>query len=46
MDQPKVVLLLFGSGKMVCTGAKKPDDVKEAIVNILNELKQAGLIQT
>ncbi len=45
MDVPKVVLLLFGSGKMVCTGAKKPDDVREAIINILDELRKAGLIQ-
>jgi transcription initiation factor TFIID TATA-box-binding protein len=26
--QPKVTLLLFKSGKMVCTGAKTPDDCK------------------
>ena len=27
LDDPKVVVLLFGSGKMVCTGAKVPEDV-------------------
>ncbi|PVX25563.1 MAG: TATA box-binding protein, partial [Candidatus Bathyarchaeum sp.] len=29
MDVPKVVILLFASGKLVCTGAKKEEDVYE-----------------
>ncbi len=45
LDHPKVVLLLFGSGKLVCTGAKKPSDVDEAVDKITIELRDAGLLQ-
>ncbi len=44
IDDPKVVVLLFGSGKLVCTGAKKPDDVKRAVEKITEELQAAGLL--
>ncbi len=44
MDTPKVVLLLFGSGKVVCTGARKPQDVEEAVEKITIELRAAGQI--
>ncbi|MDD1767530.1 MAG: TATA-box-binding protein [Methanomassiliicoccales archaeon] len=42
LDVPKVVLLLFGSGKMVCTGARKPKDVEDAVDKITTELRSAG----
>ena len=45
IDQPKVVVLLFGSGKLVCTGARKPSDVEEAVEKITVELKAAGLLR-
>ncbi len=45
LDVPKVVLLLFGSGKLVCTGARKPEDVEEAVAKITEELKAAGLLR-
>ncbi|MCK4366411.1 MAG: TATA-box-binding protein [Thermoplasmata archaeon] len=44
IDDPKVVVLLFGSGKLVCTGARKPDDVKRAVEKITEELDAAGLL--
>ncbi len=44
IDDPKVVVLLFGSGKLVCTGARKPDDVKRAVEKITEELQAAGLL--
>ncbi|MDC7951225.1 TATA-box-binding protein [Methanomassiliicoccaceae archaeon COG_1] len=44
LDDPKVVVLLFGSGKMVCTGAKVPEDVVRAVDKIAAELKDAGLM--
>jgi transcription initiation factor TFIID TATA-box-binding protein len=44
IDKPKVVLLLFGSGKVVCTGARKPSDVEEAIEKIMAELKSNGML--
>jgi transcription initiation factor TFIID TATA-box-binding protein len=42
MDSPKVVLLLFGSGKVVCTGARKAQDVEKAVDKITIELRAAG----
>ncbi len=39
-----VVLLLFGSGKMVCTGAKDIPALEEAVDTVKHELKKAGLI--
>ena len=44
MDKPKVVILLFGSGKLVCTGARTPQDVEEAVDKMKNELEAAGLL--
>ena len=44
LDEPKVVLLLFGSGKLVCTGARVPQDVEKAVDKITAELKAAGLL--
>src|SRR2546423_13458600 len=45
IDVPKVVVLLFGSGKLVCTGARKPSDVEQAVEKITEELKAAGLLR-
>jgi len=45
IDEPKVVVLLFGSGKLVCTGARKPQDVEQAVERITGELKAAGLLR-
>jgi len=33
MEEPKVVILLFASGKLVCTGAKQEQDVYDAVQN-------------
>ncbi|MFQ5974702.1 MAG: TATA-box-binding protein [Candidatus Hydrothermarchaeales archaeon] len=44
MTDPKVVLLLFGSGKIVCTGAKKPSDVGRAVENVSKKLGELGLL--
>ncbi len=44
LDDPKVVVLLFGSGKMVCTGAKIPPDVVRAVDKIAEELRAVGLM--
>jgi len=45
LDKPKVVMLIFGSGKMVCTGAKKTEDVELAVERVTKELRDAGLLQ-
>jgi transcription initiation factor TFIID TATA-box-binding protein len=43
MKVPKVVLLLFGSGKIVCTGAKSVADAEQAAVNVGEKLKELVL---
>ena len=45
IDEPRVVVLLFGSGKLVCTGARKPSDVEVAVKKITKELQGAGLLR-
>ena len=45
LDEPKVVLLLFGSGKLVCTGARRPGDIEIAVKKIMRELQTAGLLR-
>jgi len=42
--KPKVVMLLFGSGKIVCTGAKEVKDIEIALQEVVRELTDAGLI--
>ena len=44
LDSPKVVILLFGSGKMVCTGAKSPEDAELAVERVEKKLKSLGLL--
>jgi transcription initiation factor TFIID TATA-box-binding protein len=44
VDEPKVVILLFASGKLVCTGATKEEDVYEAVGNLHKKLEEKELI--
>nr|WP_191118587.1 TATA-box-binding protein [Infirmifilum uzonense] len=44
MNEPKVVLLIFSSGKVVCTGAKKEEEVKNAVNKIYAILKEQGVL--
>jgi transcription initiation factor TFIID TATA-box-binding protein len=44
MDDPKVVILLFASGKLVCTGAKKESEVHRAITKLQDTLEEKTLI--
>ena len=44
MDDPKVVILLFASGKLVCTGAKREEDVYIAVDKLHRRLEEEGLI--
>jgi transcription initiation factor TFIID TATA-box-binding protein len=44
MDDPKVVILLFASGKLVCTGAKKEQDVFVAVEKLHVLLEDTSLI--
>lgn len=40
MDNPKVVLLIFSSGKVVCTGARREEEVREAINKLYQKLDE------
>jgi transcription initiation factor TFIID TATA-box-binding protein len=44
MEEPKVVILLFASGKLVCTGAKKEQDVYDAVEKLHVLLEEKDLI--
>lgn len=44
MAEPKVVILLFASGKLVCTGAKKEEDVYVAVEKLHTLLEETSLI--
>lgn len=42
--EPKVVFLLFRSGKIVCTGAKKSADLKKGVAKLVNELRKVKAV--
>ena len=44
MAEPKVVILVFASGKLVCTGAKSTEMVDQAIMNLHGVLDEYGLL--
>jgi transcription initiation factor TFIID TATA-box-binding protein len=44
IDDPKVVALLFSSGKVVCTGAKTKEDIVRAVDRIETDLTNANLM--
>ena len=44
MDEPKVVILIFASGSLVCTGAKKEQDVYDAVHKLHGRLEEQNLI--
>ena len=44
MESPRVVMLLFSSGKVVCTGARRPSDLQVAMNAMSTELEQSGLL--
>lgn len=44
LENPKVVVLLFGSGKLIITGGKEPDDAKKAVQKVISDLRGIGLM--
>ena len=42
IKEPKTSVLLFSSGKVVCTGAKNLDDTKKSINKIIENLKKVN----
>jgi transcription initiation factor TFIID TATA-box-binding protein len=44
MKDPRTVILIFSSGKMVCTGAKKEEEVNQAVMKLRQELDENDAI--
>jgi len=45
MDSPRAVFLIFSSGKLVCTGARKEEDVHQAAIKLHRKLEDKNLIR-
>ena len=43
IKKPKVAMLIFSSGKVICTGARSREDIDEAVKKLLAKLKEAGI---
>ena len=43
MKEPKTVFLIFSTGKIVCTGAKNSEVVKEAVLNLNRVVREMGI---
>ena len=44
LKRPKTATLIFGSGKMVCTGAKSEKQARSAVGKVVRELKTNGIL--
>ena len=44
LRKPKTATLIFGSGKMVCTGAKSERQARKAVMKVVDELKRNGIV--
>ncbi len=44
LKEPKVVVLLFGSGKLIITGGKQAEDAKQAVQKIIANLSTLGVL--
>ena len=44
LKKPKTAILIFSTGKMVCTGAKSEKESKKAVLKVVRELKKSGII--
>ena len=44
MERPRVVFLIFSAGKIVCVGAKKEEDIYEAVENLRRRLEEMEVL--
>jgi transcription initiation factor TFIID TATA-box-binding protein len=44
LKRPNTATLIFGSGKMVCTGARSEKEARSAVMKVVRELKTNGII--
>ncbi len=43
LKKPKTTMLIFKTGKMVCTGGKGEDEARKAILTVFQKLKKGGI---
>lgn len=44
MEEPKVVILIFSSGKLVCSGARTEEEIYISVTRLHSKLEEEGLI--
>jgi transcription initiation factor TFIID TATA-box-binding protein len=44
LKKPRTAILIFSSGKMVCTGAKSAGEARRALRNVVRRLKNGGIV--
>jgi len=44
MEDPRVTFLIFRSGNLVCTGAKREEDVYTATEKLVATLEETGVL--
>ena len=44
ISKPKAAALIFGSGKIVCTGARSIEDVRKAVRKVSRKLKEISAL--
>ncbi|MCW4016888.1 MAG: TATA box-binding protein [Candidatus Bathyarchaeota archaeon] len=44
LKKPKTTILIFRTGKMVCTGARSEKEALRAIKNVVRDLKTSGIV--
>lgn len=44
LKKPKTAMLIFGTGKMVCTGTKSEDEARRAVLAVVRKLRRGGIV--
>jgi transcription initiation factor TFIID TATA-box-binding protein len=44
LKEPKISFLIFGNGKMNCTGANRIDKVEEGVAKLVSQLRSLGVV--
>ncbi|MBN2015195.1 MAG: TATA-box-binding protein [Candidatus Altiarchaeota archaeon] len=44
IKEPKLAMLIFSSGKIICTGARSQEDIKVAVQKLKSKLAEGGIV--
>lgn len=44
LRKPKTSIIIFGSGKMICTGARSEKEARKAILKLVEEFRRSGIV--